>query len=266
MILTTLIENLVYQKGLIAEHGLSFYLDTSKSKILFDTGQGVNYIHNARQLGVDIAAIDYLIISHGHFDHSGGIQQFLKENKKARIILKKQALNRKFSGDYEIGMGNIESLPNNRMEFIDKPREINPNITLVPFTKCFFPEDSHKKGFLTEKEGIKIADPFDDELFLYFRQNDKQYILSSCSHNGITNIIETARNHFNLPVSHVIGGFHLMKATRSEVEHIATYLNNSGIESVGVCHCTGIDAYNFLKQNCTCNIYYNSTGTIINIT
>jgi 7,8-dihydropterin-6-yl-methyl-4-(beta-D-ribofuranosyl)aminobenzene 5'-phosphate synthase len=266
MILTTLIENLVYQRGLIAEHGLSFYLDSGATKIIFDTGQGENFIRNARQLGIDISTIDYLVISHGHFDHAGGISSFLKENSKARIIMKREALNPKYSGKYEIGMDHTEDLPFERIEFVSSARPVDENVMVMPQIDSFFTANTQKSGFFTLVDGHRVSDLFDDELFLCILNRKKLTILSSCSHKGITNIMETARKHFDLPISQVIGGFHLKAAGHEEVEHIASYLSNNGVESVGACHCTGIDAYTILKADCQSHVYYSSTGTSINIT
>ena len=87
MEITTLIENLVYQSGLVAEHGLSFYMEGCHKKILFDTGQSDRFIANAKALGVDLGDVDALIVSHGHYDHTGGLEAFLKINTKAIIYI-----------------------------------------------------------------------------------------------------------------------------------------------------------------------------------
>ena len=90
MKLTTLIDNYVEKASLYAEHGLSILIDTGIVKILFDTGQSDNFIHNAEVLGIDLKEIDFVVLSHGHFDHTGGLYPFLQLNKKAKIICKKE--------------------------------------------------------------------------------------------------------------------------------------------------------------------------------
>ena len=89
MKIVTLIENLADSPGLVAEHGLSLYIDTGDKKILFDTGQSGLFIQNAQKLGVDVSEIDALVISHGHYDHTGGLRPFLEVNKKAKVFAKK---------------------------------------------------------------------------------------------------------------------------------------------------------------------------------
>src|SRR5690554_1923178 len=99
MQITTLVENLVYQPGLVAEHGLSFYIDTGKRRILFDTGQRNAFLVNARVMGIDLGKADALVISHGHYDHTGGLNAFLKANTTAPVYLKKQVLNKKYNAN-----------------------------------------------------------------------------------------------------------------------------------------------------------------------
>jgi 7,8-dihydropterin-6-yl-methyl-4-(beta-D-ribofuranosyl)aminobenzene 5'-phosphate synthase len=266
MRIITLIENLVYQKGLVAEHGLSFYIEIDGMKFLFDTGQGKNFILNAHQLGIDISAIDKLIISHGHFDHAGGINDFLKENIKASVIMKREALYPKYSGKLEIGVEHDANLPIDRIEFIESARQLSESLFVMPTITSYFPIDSHKKGFSVQVDGAIVPDPFDDELFLCIRNAQRLIVISSCSHNGITNILETAKKSFNKSVSEVIGGFHVRESTLEEKRHIANYLNYNEVESIGICHCTGIETYNYLKGICQGNVYYNCTGNKINLT
>jgi 7,8-dihydropterin-6-yl-methyl-4-(beta-D-ribofuranosyl)aminobenzene 5'-phosphate synthase len=266
MVITTLIENLVYQKGLIAEHGLSFHIELDGKSILFDTGQGEGFIHNAKKLNIDLTKTDLLIISHGHYDHIGGIHAFLKVNPNAKILLKKQALAPKYKNKEFIGTRDIGLLPKNRIEFIDSFRKIGENLFIIPDIKELFPIDNHKKEFYNQIANDILPDTFDDELFLCFQKDSKLTILSSCSHNGITNIIETARDLFKLPVSAVLGGFHTKEASKEEIEHIISYLNENNIEHLGVCHCTGIDTYVTLKNGCKSEIKYLSTGYKIILT
>lgn len=90
MRIVTLIENLVYKQGFIAEHGLAIFIETENRKILFDTGQSGLFLQNAQKLGIAIDDIDGLVLSHGHYDHTGGLYPFLEKNSKAKIFAKKR--------------------------------------------------------------------------------------------------------------------------------------------------------------------------------
>lgn len=109
MKIITLIENVVNNGNLLAEHGLSLYITTNNRKILFDTGQSGLFIQNAEKLGIDIADVDILVLSHGHYDHTGGLQAFLEINYKATVLAKKDIFFPKYSGKTRyIGMNSSD--------------------------------------------------------------------------------------------------------------------------------------------------------------
>ncbi|MEE1312574.1 MAG: MBL fold metallo-hydrolase, partial [Lachnospiraceae bacterium] len=97
MIIQNLIENTCRRIGLEAEHGLSFYIETDKKKVLFDTGSSDRYARNAQKLGFDLSEVDALILSHGHYDHTGGMKAFMEVNKMADIYIQKDAAGEFFS-------------------------------------------------------------------------------------------------------------------------------------------------------------------------
>ncbi len=261
--IVTLIENLVTSTGFIGEHGLSIYIELGDKKILLDTGFSSNFLHNAERLGIDISTVDYLIISHGHHDHIGGLIPFMAKNTRAEIILKKESTLPKFNGEWYIGHNPDIDFCSSRFQYVDDLLEIVPNLFIFPSIHSFFPVDSHKKGFLIENNGTKSSDLFDDELFLCIKNKEKLIVISSCSHNGISNICETARQHFGLPVERIIGGFHTKKDELQVVDHIANYFNNIAVEEVNTCHCTGVDKFAYLVKHCKATVSYNYAGSQI---
>lgn len=265
MILTTLIENLVYKKNLYAEHGLSFLIETRNNKILFDTGQSSKFYHNALQLEKKIEEVDYLIISHGHYDHTGGIETFLEVNKTAKIYIKPSALLKKYSKGRFIGMPEQLNIPKERLVTVEENIELYKNIFIIPNIKNYFSIDSHKENFTYQVDNIHYNDNFDDELFIAIRIDNKLTILSSCSHNGITNITETAKEYLKSPIDRVIGGFHTIGDNNSSIKHIIDYMNRNEIGKIGVCHCTGIENYNRIKDKCKGAVFYNHTANQINL-
>ncbi len=261
--IVTLIENLVTSTGFIGEHGLSIYIELGDKKILLDTGFSSNFLHNAERLGIDISTVDYLIISHGHHDHIGGLIPFMAKNTRAEIILKKESTLPKFNGEWYIGHNPYIDFCSSRFQYVDDLLEIVPNLFIFPSIHSFFPVDSHKSGFLIENNGTKSSDLFDDELFLCIKNKEKLIVISSCSHNGISNICETARQHFGLPVERIIGGFHTKKDELQVVDHIANYFNNIAVEEVNTCHCTGVDKFAYLVKHCKATVSYNYAGSQI---
>lgn len=266
MKITTLIENLVYQQGLFAEHGLVIYIETENRKILFDTGQTGLFIQNAQKLGIAIEDVDILVLSHGHYDHTGGLYPFLEKNSKAKVYAKKDVFIPKFSGHSRfIGTPFNETLLNNRFVFVDRMTEIANGLFIMPDTIIHNPLDTHFKGMNKKVDGKLIPDEFDDELFLVLKQDEQINIVTACSHRGITNICATATEHFKLPVGLILGGFHMKNCTTEQYEMIIDYLRQLKPKSIGVCHCTGLEKYADIAKGCEAYVFYNFTGNEISI-
>lgn len=261
MKIVTLIENLVYQQGLSAEHGLSIYIETADSKILFDTGQSGLFLQNAQKMGINIEDIDTLVLSHGHYDHTGGLYPFLEKNKKARVYAKKDIFTPKYkSPNRFIGTPFQIDLLLDRLDYVDKITEIAKNIFVMPEIKIYKPTHTHFEGLYKKIGSELIPDEFDDELFLVLKQENQINIVTACSHRGITNICTTSMDYFQLPVGLILGGFHLKNSTDDQFEQTMEYFRHLQPKSIGVCHCTGVDKYAEIPQNCLSHIFYNYTG------
>lgn len=266
MRIVTLIENLVYRQGLVAEHGLSFYIETGHKKILFDTGQSGNFLTNAKALGIDISDIDAVIISHGHYDHTGGLYPFLKVNHKAKIYIKKEAFYLKFNGTEKfIGIGYDPFLLDGRITYVTGITEIGKDIFIMPDISIKNPLDTNFQNFkISTPHGFE-TDEFNDELFVAIRKNQEVSVISSCSHRGITNIIDAAINHFRLHVNIVVGGFHIRNSGAGQLDVIKLYLDRFQVKSIGVCHCTGVEKYAELACHFKSRVFYNHAGHTIDV-
>ena len=266
MKIITLIENLAESPGVVSEHGLSLYIDTGDKKILFDTGQSGLFIQNAQKLGIAVSEIDALVISHGHYDHTGGLLPFLEINKKAQVFAKKGIFTPKYNGkNHFIGTEPFDDSMLNRFVFVETITEVATNVFIFPTTELHHAIDSNFTR-LYRKEGKSFhPDTFDDELFVVIRKNKQINVLTACSHRGITNICETATQHFNLPINLILGGFHMKECGVEQYVHITHYFSNLQPKMLGVCHCTGVDKFATMEYECESKVFYNFTGNEITI-
>ncbi len=308
MRLVTLVENLVYGK-LTAEHGLSIYIEHEGNRILFDTGQSDRFLRNAETLGIDIASVDMLVLSHGHYDHAGGLEHFCHANSKAHIYVKRGFFNKKFNKDGRfIGASYDATLYDGRLIELDAGTEIASGVHIVTDIPISNPWDTHFENLFVREENSDatlIADRFEDEQFLAIELEGGLAVISGCSHRGITNILESARQAFfpvatlsektrysagTIPAAAVaaaahpnapnvasaviatapqfrlvLGGFHLSNASDELAERVAQKLEDERIARLGCCHCTGVDNYARLKNHFGAKAFYAWTGTDITI-
>jgi len=242
MKIITLIENTASREDLAAEHGLSLYIETENHRILFDAGQSAAFADNAEKLGVDLSRVDICILSHGHYDHGGGLKRFLEINDTAPIYVSRHA----FEGHY----GNPERyngldqalLSSNRIHFTADTHKIGPRLTLYSCNDREQPFSADNFGLLMLDEGILKPDDFRHEQYLMVEEKGKRILFSGCSHKGILNIV-----HWFSP-DILIGGFHFMKledaaaltgAARQLARYNTTYYTG---------HCTGLTQYACMKR------------------
>jgi 7,8-dihydropterin-6-yl-methyl-4-(beta-D-ribofuranosyl)aminobenzene 5'-phosphate synthase len=271
----TLFENRTISKEYKYKHGLSLYIETSNHKILFDTGTDDSFAYNARKLGVKLEDIDIAVISHGHYDHGGGLEAFLKQNSKAKIYIGKGAFDNhlvKVLGIIKFGIGlKKELLSNNRFVFIDGLMKIDNELTLFGDIKGnkLVPKGNDK--LLKEyNKGLVKKDDFEHEINLLINDNGKYTLLCGCAHKGIINIIESAKDIIDSDLQTVIGGFHLMrmntkKSTSQDfLDELSSDLSSNNVEAYYTCHCTGEEAYSYLNQNMS-NLKELKTGVVIEV-
>ncbi|NMA73612.1 MAG: MBL fold metallo-hydrolase [Bacteroidales bacterium] len=264
--ITTLVENYVSGKKLKGEHGLSFFIDMGPHRFLFDTGGSDLLLSNAETLGIDLSSVDFIILSHGHNDHTGGLEYFFSVNKKAKIIAKREVMERKFNLRTEIGLPALSSEILDRFIFVDRFVEYIPGLFIVPQIDLVFEEDTHFKGFFIEKRGEREQDLFDDELAVVLKTKKGYALLTACSHRGITNMVEQLKTHFNLlHLELILGGFHLRRSPKEVVDRVSDYLLENVKGSIGVCHCSGIDTYSLFKTKFADRVFYNYTGKEIKL-
>ena len=272
MKITALIENTACNESLCTEHGLSLYIEANGKKIVFDTGMSEVFAENAKALGKDIAAADFAVISHGHFDHGGGIRAFLEINKEAPVYIRERAFIEHYSQrpDELFYCGLDKTLiPNGRFIFTDPICVIDDDFSIFSETPAYEPiyESSRTQKELID--GEVVQDTFLHEQNLVIKENGKYTLIAGCAHSGIYNIITRFRELYGCDPSLVIGGFHLMipnlkkPMPDEDIDGLAQKLKAMEGTQFYTCHCTGQYAYERLHDTMGDQVRYLSTGMTV---
>lgn len=273
MKVVTLLENDTLDKKLGFAHGLSLYIEVYGKKILFDLGPNNTYQKNAKQLDIDLEDIDYLIISHGHYDHGSGIKKFLKMNSKATVYLSKFAFETyaKATGKRMDDIGIGKQPKSNRIRYIYREKlELFPSIAVCDKV------DYHKQvigdsNLRTYEDGQYVEDHFHHEIYLIISEEDNNVLFSGCSHKGINNILDAIEEDCNILITHIVGGLHFshydsFNFTQTDfLQKLGKKLASEKHMKVYACHCTGEEAFFELKQSLKSDLVRLKTGSIIEI-
>ena len=211
MIIKTVIEDDIAGEGLTAEHGLCIYVETANHKLFVDSGQSEKTWENARKMGIDIENADTLILSHGHYDHSGGIKTFMRQNSKALIYISENAAgefySKKSDGMRYIGIDR-DILKSERIHLVKGDVSLDSELDIFRSVlgREFWPAGN---SLLFEKsEDEYIPDTFEHEQYLVIKEGEKHVLISGCAHRGILNILERFKELYNCDPTMVISGFH----------------------------------------------------------
>ena len=263
MRVVTLVENTACSSEFCCEHGLSFYIETGAHRILFDAGQTDAFARNAEKLGIDLGKVDFAVLSHGHYDHGGGLNTFLQINKTAPVCLRRDAFAPHHNGQgKDIGL-DPELQNSDRLIFTDDAMALAPGITLYSCNdrQRITPTDS--AGLLVTEGGSQQPDRFAHEQYLLVEEAGKRICFSGCSHKGILNIM----NWFSPDV--LFGGFHFMKIDpagegAARLEDAAAILLRYPTSYYSG-HCTGETQFAFLKERMGHRLHALSTGMEIKL-
>ena len=255
MKITVLAENTAKTNDFLAEHGLSLLINSNGKNILFDCGQTDAFIKNAKTLGIDLSIVDFLVLSHGHYDHGGGLKDFLKVNKTAKLYLPKNAFDKHYNGSEKyIGLS-PDLCDERRIVTVDGDLKIADGVTVKRLTKEPFNIDS--AGLTVNINGKFLPDNFEHERYLSIVENGKEYLFSGCTHKGLDNVLS------NFTPDVFVGGFHLSKVSllndKDRLDQVADLLIKTGAKFY-TCHCTGLAQFDYLKDKLKDNLHYLSTG------
>lgn len=253
MKIVSLLENTTNNPALQAEHGLSLYIETERYKILFDMGQTDAFAANAEKLHIHLADVDIAILSHGHYDHGGGLAEFLKINQKAAVYVQKDAFLPHYNGTEKyIGLNPaLEKHP--RIVFTDKDISLGNGLTLLSSRNHPIHRVFSSFGLTEKTENRYIPDDFRHEQYLLMEENGQKILLSGCSHQGILNIMKW----FSPDV--LIGGFHFSKMPLDGELLRMVHDLNAYETTYYTCHCTGETQFSFMKVHMP-NLFYLSCG------
>lgn len=253
----TLIENTACREDLAAEHGLSLYIEACGRRILFDSGQSDAFADNAAHMGIDLRRVDFAVLSHGHYDHGGGMGRFLKINPTAPIYLTREALDPHYHGVKYIGLSPVLSA-SRRLRWTADAMELAPGITLYRNLTCTHPVDS--AGLQMVEKGRKKAEDFRHEQYLLIEEGGRRVLFSGCSHRGIENIAE----HFRPDV--LIGGFHFSKLPPDSPRLRAAAQALLSLDCrYYTCHCTGQAPFDVMKTVMGGRLEMLRTGSVLEL-
>lgn len=244
------------KKPFCAEHGFSLAIRWEEHFLLFDTGQGA-FVRNAAVDGTDISSFTDCILSHGHYDHTGGIRNFLSMNSHARLW----ANTKVFCAHYRDADGiakvltmsredeaAVRTLPVHRLYLLSESTRILHNAGILCGIPRIHPlEDTGGKFYMDRT--LTTSDQIDDEISLWMEHEKGLVIITGCCHAGFINTCEFAKKVSGVDrIYTVIGGFHLQHASKERIDATCAYINDMSISCVMPCHCTGAEQITGMKK------------------
>ena len=273
MRIVTLMEDTACAPEFACEHGLSFYIEANSQKLLFDMGQTDLFLRNAQALGVPLDEVDAAFVSHGHYDHGGGLASFLQVNDRAPVYVHEKAFEPHFSrkpeGIRPIGL-DAALADSGRLLLTRGVTQVDENLTLFSDVTG---QDCCPQGNRTlfEREnGQYVPDRFAHEQSLIVREGNKIALFTGCAHRGVVNICARAKEIIGRDPDLVIGGMHLFSPSTGKSEPdeniraVAARLMHTDSRYY-TCHCTGQHAFDVLRETLGERIAFLAAGSVTEI-
>lgn len=270
MKISVLAENTAVSEQFDCEHGLSLYIEVNDAKILFDFGQSKLFAENAQKLGIDLSAVEFAVLSHGHYDHGNGMKYFMRLNDQAPVYVNEHAFGEYYNAsnsyigldyslrdEYAVPDGKTNG-NEGRLVTVGDSHTLTDNMVLYTCNDRPRTQFAPKSGLGKMIGGVRVQDDFMHEQYLLIEENGRRILISGCSHKGILNLC----NWFRPDIC--VGGFHFMKlatdAAGSEIlgriaEELLTYPTR-----FYTCHCTGEKQFELLKEHMGNRLYALKSG------
>jgi 7,8-dihydropterin-6-yl-methyl-4-(beta-D-ribofuranosyl)aminobenzene 5'-phosphate synthase len=276
IILTILCDNTAAMKeGIRAEHGFSVLIERGDTRILFDTGQSDVFWHNAGVMGKDLAAVDSVVLSHGHYDHTGGLLSLARFNGSPLVIGHKDVFAPRFKKQVNgslkyIGCPCTQAHLESRglkFKFVPSHFEVAPDVFYVSEVPR---ENDFEKGdpllVVRDDRGKAVPDPFMDDAALYLRTPEGLVVVLGCSHRGVINILKRILTlEGGVPIFTIIGGTHLSRVGAEQTRKTIGALREINPRAIGVSHCTGLEVADEMKKVFGDRFFRATAGTVITI-
>ena len=274
--ITTLSENTASSGRFLAEWGLSILIETDEANVLLDTGRSISASYNADALGIDLSRIDKLVLSHGHYDHTGGLRHILRKmRKRVEIIAHPDIWEAKYARRHGETTERYIGIPFQRPELetlganfnlTAKPVKITDNIMTtgeIPMVTSY--EEIEPYLLVKEADGWQ-QDKLRDDQSLIINTESGLIVILSCAHHGIINTLYHAQQLTGVKqIYMVVGGCHLMDASKKRISETIAALKELRVQRLGVSHCTGMPAILAMAQELGDRFFFNNAGTIINL-
>ncbi len=269
--LTVLCEDTTRDPRLAAEHGLSMLLETPRHRVLLDTGAGSAFLRNAGTMGVDLDGLDGVVLSHGHYDHTGGLGALLQGKGRQKVVAHPLVFRRRSASGKRGEQRSIgPPLAQSRYEALGAEFEL----TAEPFswgddllTTGQVPEafpDRRPGRLQVEIDGQVVPDDFADDISVIVRLAEGIVIVTGCAHAGLRNIVQRAVEVTGTGSIHaIVGGTHLIAYEPAEVRSFATALTAAGVKALAPCHCTGAKAIQELNNTFDGPVASLATGDVV---